>query len=626
MGKTLIYQIVPRLWGNMNEHPVKGGSCAVNGSGKFSDIDEDTLAYLKWCGYTHVWLTGIIRHSCSDPTAMGGLSEGNGGHVSNRQFVKGLAGSPYAIQDYYDVNPYLADNPSARLHEFDELVGRIHAAGLKVLIDFVPNHVARDYGVGVDKSIEGRPSDKMSLGATDDKSVHWKAENDFFYYPGQRLKLPNEGEWKAAGKPLFEEFPARACGNAYTASPNVNDWYETVKINYCDFHTATWDKMLHILRYWLSKGVDGFRCDMVELVPPEFFRWAIAQVKKERSETMFVAEVYQKPLYCKYVREVGFDLLYDKSGLYDALADIVRCDDSAQPFVEPWQSATRITTSWQNLGDLQLYMLNFLENHDEQRFASDFFGKRAERCYPALAVSLMMNLTPFMAYFGEEVGERGIDSEGFSGLDGRTTIFDWWSTRWLRALRKLTRNGNYLTAAELLSDTADKDRRPLLRRRVKSAVKMKLLMKETGLTESELKFFVKFTGMLRFAVGDNAISKGVTYDLCYCNYNSRGFDKDRHFAFLRDDADDTFLIVANFSSQPAQMELTVPEHAFEWLDLHQTPLCNAQSPVKVSVPANDAVIMRLSSSAQKEERKSSGILAAGKSLGERVGDGGGVGL
>ena len=600
MGKTLIYQIVPRLWGNMDEHPVKGGSCVVNGSGKFSDIDEDTLAYLKWCGYTHVWLTGVIRHSCSDPTAMGGLSEGNGGHVSNGQFVKGLAGSPYAIQDYYDVNPYLADNPSARLHEFEELVERIHAAGLKVLIDFVPNHVARDYGVGVDKSIEGRPSDKMSLGATDDKSVHWKAENDFFYYPGQRLKLPNEDEWKAAGKPLYEEFPARACGNAYTASPGVNDWYETVKLNYCDFRTATWDKMLHILRYWLSKGVDGFRCDMIELVPPEFFRWAIAQVKKESPETMFVAEVYQKPLYCKYVREVGFDLLYDKSGLYDALSDIVRCDDSVQPFVEPWQSATRITTSWQNLGDLQLYMLNFLENHDEQRFASDFFGKRAERSYPALAVSLMMNLTPFMTYFGEEVGERGMDSEGFSGLDGRTTIFDWWSTRGLRALRKLTRNGNYLTAAELLSDTADKDRRPLLRRRVKSAVKMKLLMKETGLTESELKFFVKFTGMLRFAVNDNAISKGVTYDLCYCNYSSKGFDKDRHFAFLRDDADDTFLIVANFSSQPAQMELTIPEHAFEWLDLHQTPLCNAQSPVKVSVPANDAVIMRLSSSAQKE--------------------------
>ena len=598
MGKTLIYQIVPRLWGNMNEHPVKGGSCAVNGSGKFSDIDEDTLAYLKWCGYTHVWLTGIIRHSCSDPTAMGGLSEGNGGHVSNRQFVKGLAGSPYAIQDYYDVNPYLADNPSARLHEFDELVGRIHAAGLKVLIDFVPNHVARDYGVGVDKSIEGRPSDKMSLGASDDKSVHWKAENDFFYYPGQRLVLPNENEWRASGRQLYEECPARACGNAYTPAPGINDWYETVKLNYCDFHTATWDKMLHILRYWLSKGVDGFRCDMVELVPSDFFKWAIEEVKKERPETMFVAEVYQKQMYGKYVREVGFDLLYDKSGLYDALADIVRCDDSEQPYVDTWQSATRITTSWQNLGDLQRYMLNFLENHDEQRFASDFFGKRAERCYPALAVSLMMNLTPFMTYFGEEVGERGMDSEGFSGLDGRTSIFDWWSTRQLRGLRKLTRNGNYLTAAELLADSADKDGRPLLRKRVKNALKMKNLMKNTGLTESELKFFVKFTGMLRFATNDNAISKGVTYDLCYCNYNSRGFDKDRHFAFLRDDADDTFLIVANFSSRPADMELTIPEHAFEWLDLHQTPHCNAQTPISVSVPAYDVVIMRLSSSIQ----------------------------
>mgnify|MGYP002521230315 FL=1 len=598
MGKILIYQIVPRLWGNMNEHPVKGGSCAENGSGRFSDIDEDTLAYLKWCGYTHLWLTGIIRHSCSDPTAMGGLSEGNGGHVSNGQFVKGLAGSPYAIQDYYDVNPYLADNPSARLHEFEELVARIHAAGLKVLIDFVPNHVARDYGVGVDKSIEGRPSDKMSLGASDDKSVHWKAENDFFYYPGQRLVLPNENEWRASGRQLYEECPARACGNAYTPAPGINDWYETVKLNYCDFHTATWDKMLHILRYWLSKGVDGFRCDMVELVPSDFFKWAIEEVKKERPETMFVAEVYQKQMYGKYVREVGFDLLYDKSGLYDALADIVRCDDSEQPYVDTWQSATRITTSWQNLGDLQRYMLNFLENHDEQRFASDFFGKRAERCYPALAVSLMMNLTPFMTYFGEEVGERGMDSEGFSGLDGRTSIFDWWSTRQLRGLRKLTRNGNYLTAAELLADSADKDGRPLLRKRVKNALKMKNLMKNTGLTESELKFFVKFTGMLRFATNDNAISKGVTYDLCYCNYNSRGFDKDRHFAFLRDDADDTFLIVANFSSRPADMELTIPEHAFEWLDLHQTPHCNAQTPISVSVPAYDVVIMRLSSSIQ----------------------------
>lgn len=579
----------------MDDHSVKNGSYAENGSGKFSDIDEGTLSCLRWCGYTHVWLTGVIRHSCCDPTAMRGLTEGNGGHLSNPQFVKGLAGSPYAIQDYYDVNPYLADNPSERLEEFGALVDRIHAAGMKVLIDFVPNHVARDYGVGVDLSIEGRASDNMSLGATDDKTVHWKSENDFFYYPGERLTLPDEQRWRAEGKTVYEEFPARACGNAYTASPGVNDWYETVKLNYCDFHTATWDKMLHILRYWRAKGVDGFRCDMVELVPPAFFQWAISEVKKEWPETLFVAEVYQKQLYSRYVREVGFDLLYDKSGLYDALADIVRRDDSLDAPVEAWQSATRITTSWQNLGDLQRYMLNFLENHDEQRFASGFFGRDAERCFPALAVSLMMNITPFMTYFGEEVGEKGMDEEGFSGLDGRTTIFDWWSTRQLRGLKRLTENGNYLTAAELLSDTADEDGRPLLRKRVKNAVKMKVLMRETGLSGDELRFFVKFTGMLRFAANDNAISEGMTYDLCYCNYGSRGFDRDRHFAFLRDDADDTFLIVANFSRQDADIDIRIPEHAFEWLELKQTDTCNSREPVKVTVPGNDVLIMRLSS-------------------------------
>ncbi len=591
MGKTLIYQIVPRLWGNRTENPVKNGIYAQNGSGKFSDIDEGTLDYLKWCGYTHIWLTGVIRHSCSDVTAFGGLLEGNGGHKSNPQFVKGLAGSPYAIQDYYDVNPYLADSPSDRLSEFEALIGRIHSAGLKVLIDFVPNHVARDYGVGVDLSIEGRAPDKMSLGAADDVSVHWKAENDFFYYPGQRLRLPNEEQWNREGRPLYEEFPARACGNAYTPSPGVNDWYETVKLNYCEFHTGTWDKMLHILRYWADKGVDGFRCDMVELVPPEFFKWAISELKKERPDLLFVAEAYQKSLYGKYIREVGFDLLYDKSGLYDALVDIVTCDDKGRPGREAWQSATRITASWQNLGNLQQYMLNFLENHDERRFASDFFGKSAGHCFPALAVSLMMNVTPFMTYYGEEVGERGMDDEGFSGCDGRTTIFDWWSTRQLRGLRILSEDGNYLKVSELFLDRADS---PVLRQKVRSAVKLKAMSRLTGLTAEELRFFVKFTSLLRFAANDNAISKGATYDLCYCNFNSQGFDKDRHFAFLRDDGDDTFLIVANFSSERAEMELTIPDHAFEWLELRQTESCNPRRPIKISAEAYDIAVIRLS--------------------------------
>ena len=610
MGKTIIYQMLPRLWGNKKDKFTPDGNYSQNGSGKFSDIDSDTLEYLKWTGASHLWLTGVIRHACSDLDAMGGLKEGRGGHLSNAQFVKGKAGSPYAIQDYYDVNPYLADDPSKRMEEFEKTIERIHSAGLKVIIDFVPNHVSRDYGQGVDTSIKGRPTDKMSLGATDDSSQHWLAENDFFYYPGQRLRLPNEEEWKASGKTVFEEYPAKASGNAYTPFPGVNDWYETVKINYCDFHTATWDKMLHILKYWLGKGVDGFRCDMVELVPSEFFTWCIAEVKKDYPEALFVAEVYQKSLYQKYVREVGFDLLYDKSGLYDTLSEIVRNENP--DFVEPWQSATRITASWQDLGDLQMYMLNFLENHDETRFASEFFGKDAKKCFPALAVSLFMNKAAFMNYFGEETGERGMDAEGFSGRDGRTTIFDWWGPEKVRGLWKLTRKRNYEKAAELFSIKDSKTRKGLLRTRVKSAVQLKALMLETGLNEQELRFFVKYTSLLKFAATDNAITEGMTYDLCYCNYDSEGFDRNRHFVFLRDDHDDTFLIAANFGKEDARMHISIPERAFEWLELEQTENCNATHPVILDVPAVDVSIIRLSSSSTPHPQEKKHNFAKGE--------------
>ena len=195
----------------------------------------------------------------------------------------------------------------------------------------------------------------------------------------------------------------------------MNDWYETVKLNYCDTHTGTWDKMRDIVLYWAGMGVDGFRCDMVELVPVPFMAWLIAQVKKVYPSVLFIAEVYEKEKYRMYVEEVGFDFLYDKSGLYDTLR-AVTCSGA---------SARGITWNWQFLGDLQPHMLNFLENHDEQRLASDFFCGKPEKGYAALAVSLLLNDAPFMLYFGQEMGERGMQKEGFSGLDGRTSIFDW---------------------------------------------------------------------------------------------------------------------------------------------------------------------------------------------------------
>ena len=541
MGKVIIYQMLPRLWGNIGGDNIKNGTLKDNGCGKFSSIDTISLEYLRSLGVSHVWYTGIIRHATAE--------DSDGCTPSSADWVKGRAGSPYSITDYYDVNPYLADEPENRMEEFHKLVERTHAAGLKVIIDFVPNHVARDYGRFA--AAHPAPTGMAALGESDDKSVHWKDSNDFFYYPGIPLALPIQNQ-------TYMEMPAMASGNSYTSSPGVNDWYDTIKLNYCDSHTETWEKMYDIVNFWAGQGVDGFRCDMVELVPQAFFKWLISRIKKDRPNLLFVAEVYQKTLYSKYIREIGFDLLYDKSGIYDTLRAIVEknAKDSGVP-VEDWQSAKRITWNWQSLGDLQPYMLNFLENHDEQRFASDFFGCDARNSYAALYTALYMNNAPFMLYAGEEVGERGMDNEGFSGRDGRTSIFDWW------APSSLTRLYKYIHG------------------------------EKKALTPEEETMLDTYRKALKFAAEDNAVSKGTFYDLCYCNYASDGFNPDRHFAFLRDFEDETLLIVCNFSKNDADMKISIPEHAFNWMKMPESEEFNHTTPVSVHVPATNGVIRKL---------------------------------
>ena len=542
MEKSIIYEIFPRYWGDRAGKQKKGGTLDENGCGKFSNIDRESLDYFKSLGVTHLWLTGIVRHATGEST--GGCT------ASSPDWVKGRAGSPYAITDYYDVNPYLADVPEKRMEEFKDLLKRVHNAGLKVIIDFVPNHVARDYTSFT--ALHPAPTGMPSLGSDDDKSVHWREENDFFYYPGTELKLPIKSQ-------TYKELPALASGNAYTAEPAVNDWYDTVKINYCDTHTGTWDKMLDIVRFWAGMGVDGFRCDMVELVPADFFTWLIREIHKQYPEIVFIAEVYQKELYSKYIREVGFDLLYDKSGMYDTIRAIVQknTDDSGVP-VEAWQSTRKITWNWQSLGDLQPYMLNFLENHDEQRFASDFFGKDARNVFAALYASLYFNRASFMIYSGQEVGERGMYQEGFSGKDGRSTIFDWYTSD---KVRKLWRY--------IHGDMKALDR------------------KDVALLE-------RYRSALTQATGNRAVISGSTYDLCYCNLSSDGFCVDRHFAFLRDCGDDTVLVACNFSNVDAEMELSIPEHAFQWLELNETETLNHNKPIHLKVPAMDATVVKLS--------------------------------
>jgi len=528
VAKPIIYQILPRLWGNLCFRNAKGGTLAQNGCGKFSSIDDATLDYLSETGFSHLWVTGVLRHATAE--------DGGGCIPSSTDWVKGRAGSFFAITDYYDVNPYLAEDPAKRMKEFESMVGRIHAHGLKVIIDFVPNHVARDY--------QRFRHGKGDLGAQDDGSVHWRPENDFFYYPGESLRLPVERQ-------EYEETPAKASGNVFGPAPGINDWCDTVKLNYCDTHTATWDKMLDVVRFWAGKGVDGFRCDMVELVPAAFSKWMIENVKRDFPDVIFIAEVYQKQQYGRYVREVGFDYLYDKSCMYDTLAAIVRknVSDSGMP-VEQWQSTMKLTWNWQELSDLQPHMLSFLENHDEQRLASPFFAKKPGNAFAALHTSLLFNTSAFMLYAGEEAGEDGMEEAGFSKADGRTTIYDWWSLPSMRHLWNYIHGGPVPKAAKALIE--------------------------------------RHRDLIKLASSSKAVTEGGTYDLGFCNQSSDGYNRDRHFLFLRHHGSELLLVASNFSSVDADISVLVPAKAFEWMGVHQEDRV-----VSIHVPAFDGIVAHL---------------------------------
>ena len=427
--KMVVYQMMTRLFGNQKTANVPWGTLEENGVGKFADINSKALTELKALGITHVWYTGAIEHAVlTDYTAFGIP-------LDDADVVKGRAGSPYAIKDYYDVNPDLATEVPNRMAEFEALVKRTHDVGLKVLIDFVPNHVSRGY------SSDAKPAGVEDFGAGDNTDVFFDNQNNFYYLPGEAFQVPEGyqslGEHNFPTKDgKFTEMPAKVTGNdKVSASPDINDWFETVKLNYgVNLRTGekafepvpdTWVKMRDILSYWLSKGVDGFRCDMAEMVPAEFWGWAIPQIKEQNPAVVFIAEIYNPAAYGTYIDTARFDYLYDKVQLYDTLRHIV----------EGHGEVANIPGVMEALKPVDDHMLRFLENHDEQRIASPDFAGDPMKAWPAMVLSATIGNGPVMIYFGQEVGEPGAGEEGFGAEDGRTTIFDYWGVpehqKWL---------------------------------------------------------------------------------------------------------------------------------------------------------------------------------------------------
>lgn len=519
MKKMIIYQVLPRLFGNNNTNCQYNGDIERNGCGKFNDFDANKLTEIKKLGATHIWYTGVIEHATQTDYSKDGISP------DHPAVVKGKAGSPYAIKDYYDVDPDLAVDVINRMEEFENLVKRTHKAGLKVIIDFVPNHVARQY------HSDAHPKGIKDLGEEDNVDLAFSPQNNFYYIP--KTEFHGQFDLKANAKEAYKEYPAKATGNdKFDAYPNMSDWYETVKLNYgVDYAHGnyksflpipnTWMKMRDILLFWASKHIDGFRCDMAEMVPVEFWEWVIPQIKNAGNNLLFIAEVYNPKLYKSYIEKGHFDYLYDKVGLYDTLHNII-CG---------YGSASSISTSWQSLGGLETKMLNFLENHDEQRIASDFFAGDAWKAVPAVIISACMNTNPFMLYAGQELGETGMDSEGFSGRDGRTTIFDYWSIPTLRLWHE-AHSTNDLAAITPLQDLHN-----------------------------------FYQTILNLCNKEKAIYKGCFFDLTYANVNGWRFNEYKQYAFFRKFGREVLFIVVNFDNQPANIAVNIPPHAFDFLNI-----------------------------------------------------------
>lgn len=535
-GKVVVYQMFTRLFGNTNTSNQPWGTIEQNGVGKFNDINQAALKGIKELGATYVWYTGILHHAVIRDYSAFGISH------DDPDVVKGRAGSPYAVKDYYSVNPDLAVDPAKRLQEFQALVNRTHAEGLKVIIDIVPNHVARHYQ-SVDK-----PAGIEDFGANDDTSVEYKRDNNFYYVVGQPFQVPKPqnnyqplgGEAHPLSDGKFDENPAKWTGNgSRLAQPDFNDWYETVKVNYgvkpdgsYDFdrlpadyaeksvqeHAAFWQgkevpnswlKFRDIAFYWLDKGVDGFRFDMAEMVPVEFWSFLNSSIKSKNPNAFLLAEVYNPKLYRDYIRLGKMDYLYDKVEMYDSLKLVMQGKGSTDA----------IAKVQQGMADIEHHMLHFLENHDEQRIAAPEFAGDANKAKPAMVVSALISSSPTMLYFGQEVGEAGALDSGF-GDASRTTIFDY---------AGVPAHQNWLNEGKF----------------------------DGGKLTAEQKQLREFYAKLMSLSATEAVFNGAYQELHSINEATPGYN-DKTYAFARFNDKSKVIVASNFASEATRFELKLP--------------------------------------------------------------------
>jgi glycosidase len=541
--RPVIYQLLVRTFGNTKSKRKLGGTLEESGCGKFRDINDAALAAIRGMGFNHIWLTGVLEQASG--------TDYPGRPADPPEILKGIAGSPYAIRDYFDVCPDYAEEPENRIAEFRELLARCGRHGFRTIIDFVPNHVARSYASDV------KP--ELSFGEGDRRDVFFDRDNHFYYlnesHPGggPPLKLP-------VGTGLFApetEFGRVTGNNSVSWSPTINEWYETVKLNYGhDFTTGrgtghlpgpdaaaedvprTWRTMDAIIAYWQEMGVDGFRADMAHMVPMEFWRWMMKRARARDAKVFFIAEAYDgdpaKMTDADVLDELwkaGFDGAYEHP-TYKILQGIYECGKWANDI------------DGETFGGARFHQcVRYIENHDEVRVANPqhWGGVGMGAGKPAAAVMFGMSRAAILLYSGQEIGEPAIGAEGFSGDHGRTSIFDYTAMpefqKWF--------NGGKCDGAKL---------------------------------SPEQKALRKWYGDLFAILREPAFTAGDFYGLNHANKGNPLFGRvggetcSGHwlYAFLRRDpaSGQAFLCLANFhpTETLAEVRVIIPEHALCWLE------------------------------------------------------------
>lgn len=538
--RPVIYQLFVRHFSNMESHGVEGGSRNSNGCGTFNGITDKALREISRMGFTHVWLTGVLRHATQ--TSYPNLP------AQPKSIVKGLAGSPYAVVDYFDVDPDLASGPERRMEEFVALVKRCRSVGLVPLMDFIPNHVSRAYRVN-----DGIHDD---FGKGDDVHTFFAPNQGYFYLTsnclgdGPPLRLP-DGVFD--GELTF----GRVTGNnSISWHPSQSDWYETVKLNYgynfmAGFSSLrllpnwtspkqrvpkTWQIMDDVLSFWQDKGIGGFRCDMAQMIPMAFWKWAISRARVRLSDVFFMAEAYNDHMKttpddpCEALLDAGFNAVYD-SGCYHLAQNIYTENNWANDFDGLFRSNPKYMT----------HGVRYVENHDETRLCSPLSWRGVgSTVFPAIITLVYASGSgPVLVYNGQEVGEKAEGPGGFGGHDGRTSIFD------------------YTCLPQLQEWVAD------------GRFDANLLPKDSFRVRD---FHCRLLPLMQHS----ALARGDFYGLNWANMKNTTFGREPQedtsghwvYAMLRHDAHDktTVLVVGNLSPEINfyNLHISIPQHAFGW--------------------------------------------------------------